>query len=89
MLAVIEARLLEAQAKVAELERRMLAAPAILPQTSGFIMPSAPKLASLESQATVRAWIANVERFCADLHIPDAQKLVWAASGLENDAAST
>ena len=52
------------------------------------MIPPAPKLTSLESQSAVRAWIASVERFGADLHIPEAQKLVWAVSGLEGDAAS-
>ena len=73
---------------MAKLKRMTKVGVAWAPQPSGFIIPPAPKLTSLESQSAVWAWIASVEHFYADLHIPEAQKLVWAVSNLEGDAAS-
>ena len=61
--------------------------PMVGPLSAGLMLPHVPRLKSLESQGTIKAWIAHIEQFCSQWAVPEEARLRWALAGLEDEAA--
>ena len=85
----IEAELKQTKELLAEAIKKQETAPppAVGSLSAGLILPHVPRLKSLESQGTIKAWIAQIEQFCSHWSVPKEGHLRCALAGLEDEAA--
>ena len=93
ILSAVERQLKEAQEELAALKKKQGAslegtAVPCAGSAALFLPPSGPELTNLDSQQVIKAWLHNVQQFCARMNIPESHRLGWAVSGLKG-AAST
>ena len=93
VLSAVERQLKEAQEELAALKKKQGAslegtAVPCAGSAALFLPPSGPELTNLDSQQVIKAWLHNVQQFCARMNIPESHRLGWAVSGLKG-AAST